>query len=74
MVNIVSGALNDAAAKKLDLEAWFPGDNDGKGQWRELVSCSNCTDYQARAMNTRFGFSKDKKEKAPYTCHQNVSS
>lgn len=41
VVNIVSGELNDAAAKKLDLEAWFPGYND----FRELVSCSNCTDY-----------------------------
>ena len=44
IVNIVSGALNLAAAKKLDLEAWFPGSN----AFRELVSCSNCTDYQSR--------------------------
>jgi len=51
VVNIVSGALNNAAARKLDLEAWFPG----QGEYRELVSCSNCTDYQARAMETRFG-------------------
>ncbi len=41
VVNIVSGALNDAAAKKYDLEAWFPGYD----AYRELVSCSNCTDY-----------------------------
>jgi len=41
VVNISSGALNDAAAKKYDLEAWFPG----YGTYRELVSCSNCTDY-----------------------------
>ena len=40
-VNIVGGALNDAAAKKYDLEAWFPG----YGTYRELVSCSNCTDF-----------------------------
>jgi seryl-tRNA synthetase len=38
----VSGALNDAAAKKYDLEAWFPASST----YRELVSCSNCTDYQ----------------------------
>lgn len=50
VVNIVSGELNNAAAKKLDLEAWFPT----LGVFRELVSCSNCTDYQARAMETRF--------------------
>jgi len=41
VVNIVSGELNDAAAKKYDLEAWFPG----YGTYRELVSCSNCTDF-----------------------------
>ncbi|PFH31446.1 putative seryl-tRNA synthetase, cytoplasmic [Besnoitia besnoiti] len=49
VVSIVTGALNDAAAKKYDLEAWFPGYAD----YRELVSCSNCTDYQARALDIR---------------------
>lgn len=47
VVNIVSGELNDAAAKKYDLEGWFPGLN----AYRELVSCSNCTDYQSRRLN-----------------------
>eukprot|EP00419_Tripos_fusus_P022323 CAMPEP_0172716918 /NCGR_PEP_ID=MMETSP1074-20121228/69757_1 /TAXON_ID=2916 /ORGANISM="Ceratium fusus, Strain PA161109" /LENGTH=471 /DNA_ID=CAMNT_0013541731 /DNA_START=108 /DNA_END=1523 /DNA_ORIENTATION=- len=55
-VAIVSGELNNAAAKKYDLEGWFPGDNEGKGQYRELVSCSNCLDYQSRAMKTKCGF------------------
>ena len=41
VINIVSGELNDAAAMKYDLEAWFPGYD----AYRELVSCSNCTDY-----------------------------
>ena len=50
MINIVSGELNDAAAMKYDLEAWFPGYN----AYRELVSCSNCTDYQSRALETRY--------------------
>ncbi|EGD76936.1 seryl-tRNA synthetase [Salpingoeca rosetta] len=54
VVNIVSGALNLAAAKKLDIEAWFPG----SGAFRELVSCSNCTDYQARRLNIRYGQKK----------------
>lgn len=54
VVNIVSGELNNAAARKFDLEAWFPT----LGVYRELVSCSNCTDYQARAMETRFGQKK----------------
>ena len=39
VVAIVSGALNNAAAKKYDLEAWFPF----QGEYKELVSCSNCT-------------------------------
>uniref|UniRef100_A0A7S1LV81 serine--tRNA ligase n=1 Tax=Neobodo designis TaxID=312471 RepID=A0A7S1LV81_NEODS len=54
VINICSGALNNAAAKKYDLEAWFPG----SGAFRELVSCSNCTDYQARRLNCRYGESK----------------
>lgn len=54
VVNIVSGELNNAAAKKLDLEAWFPGSN----AFRELVSCSNCTDYQSRRLQVRYGATK----------------
>lgn len=57
VVNIVSGALNDAAAKKYDIEAWFPGYN----AYRELVSCSNCTDYQARTLEVRYGNKKQVK-------------
>ncbi|KAJ9103097.1 hypothetical protein QFC21_002519 [Naganishia friedmannii] len=51
VVNIVSGALNNAAAIKYDLEAWFPF----QGEYKELVSCSNCTDYQSRGLNVRYG-------------------
>ena len=42
LISIVSGALNNAAAKKYDLEAWFPH----QGVYKELVSVSNCTDYR----------------------------
>ena len=49
-----SGELNNAAAKKLDLEGWFPG----SAAFRELVSCSNCTDYQARRLQVRYGKTK----------------
>eukprot|EP00445_Apocalathium_hangoei_P005511 CAMPEP_0203854594 /NCGR_PEP_ID=MMETSP0359-20131031/9182_1 /ASSEMBLY_ACC=CAM_ASM_000338 /TAXON_ID=268821 /ORGANISM="Scrippsiella Hangoei, Strain SHTV-5" /LENGTH=456 /DNA_ID=CAMNT_0050771081 /DNA_START=69 /DNA_END=1436 /DNA_ORIENTATION=- len=49
IVEIASGALNSTAAKKYDLEAWFPSIQE----YRELVSCSNCTDFQARALNIR---------------------
>jgi len=51
VVTIVSGALNNAAAKKYDLEAWFPY----QSEYRPLVSCSNCTDYQARPLEIRYG-------------------
>lgn len=51
IVSIVSGALNNAASKKFDLEAWFPF----QGEYKELVSCSNCTDYQSRALEIRYG-------------------
>ncbi|MFW9904980.1 MAG: serine--tRNA ligase [Candidatus Thorarchaeota archaeon] len=51
IVNIASGELNDNAAKKYDLEAWFPAQNT----YRELVSCSNVTDYQARKLNMTYG-------------------
>ncbi len=51
IVSIVSSALNDNAAIKYDLEAWFPGSN----AYRELVSCTNCKDYQARKTKTRVG-------------------
>ncbi|XP_021153994.2 serine--tRNA ligase, cytoplasmic isoform X1 [Columba livia] len=59
IVNIVSGSLNHAASKKLDLEAWFPG----SGAFRELVSCSNCTDYQARRLRIRYGQTKKMMDK-----------
>jgi len=55
IVSIVSSELNDNASKKYDLEGWFPGSNN----YRELVSCTNCTDYQARKLNARCGIQGD---------------
>lgn len=49
VVNIVAGDLGAPAAKKYDIEYWSPVDN----QYRELTSCSNCTDFQARNLNIR---------------------
>ncbi|SCV16255.1 Serine--tRNA ligase, cytoplasmic [Nakaseomyces glabratus] len=54
VVGIVSGELNNAAAKKYDLEAWFPYQKE----YKELVSCSNCTDYQSRNLEIRSGIKK----------------
>ncbi len=49
LMNVCTGELGASAAKKIDLEAWFPG----QGRYRELTSCSNCTDYQARRLGVR---------------------
>ncbi|HIK02374.1 TPA: serine--tRNA ligase [archaeon] len=49
VVNVCTGDIGRVAAKKYDIEAWFPGQN----AYRELISCSNCTDFQARRLNTR---------------------
>ncbi|BFZ53202.1 Cytosolic seryl-tRNA synthetase [Savitreella phatthalungensis] len=62
VVAIVSGALNNAAAKKYDLEAWFPF----QGEYKELVSCSNCTDYQSRRLEIRFGQKKANEREKKY--------
>jgi seryl-tRNA synthetase len=50
VVNIAAGDLGAPAAKKYDCEAWLPG----QGRYREVTSCSNCTDYQARRLNCRY--------------------
>jgi seryl-tRNA synthetase len=49
-VNVAAGDLGAPAAKKIDLEAWFPS----QGRYREVTSCSNTTDYQARRMGIRW--------------------
>jgi seryl-tRNA synthetase len=50
VVNIAAHDLGNSAAKKYDLEAWLPG----QGRFRELTSCSNTTDYQARRLDIRY--------------------
>jgi seryl-tRNA synthetase len=50
VVNVCSGDLGDSAAKKYDIEGWFPGQQ----AYRELTSCSNTTDFQARRLRIRF--------------------
>jgi seryl-tRNA synthetase len=49
VVNVCTGELGASAAKKIDLEAWLPG----QGKYREVTSCSNTTDYQARRLGVR---------------------
>ncbi len=58
IVNICTGDIGTVAAKKYDLEVWMPHQN----AYREMVSCSNCTDYQSRKLNIRYGKEGAEKE------------
>ena len=57
IMKLCSGDVGFSAKKTFDLEVWLPGQNSGKGMYREISSCSNCGDFQARRMNAKF---KDK--------------
>jgi seryl-tRNA synthetase len=50
VVNVCTGDIGTVAAKKYDIEAWMPAQN----AYREIISCSNCTDYQARRLDIRY--------------------
>ncbi|MGD8565523.1 MAG: serine--tRNA ligase [Candidatus Bathyarchaeota archaeon] len=50
VVNVCTGDIGSFAAKRYDIEAWMPAQN----AYREIVSCSNCTDYQARRLNIKY--------------------
>ena len=50
VVNVAAGDLGASAAKKYDIEAWFPG----QGRYREITSTSNTTDYQSRRLKVRY--------------------
>ncbi|MBI3032511.1 serine--tRNA ligase [Candidatus Woesearchaeota archaeon] len=51
VVNICTGDIGTVAAKKYDIEAWMPRTQE----YKEVVSCSNCTEYQARRLNIKIG-------------------
>jgi seryl-tRNA synthetase len=61
VVNIAVNDLGNSAAKKYDCEAWLPS----QARYRELTSCSNTTDYQARRLNIRMR--ADKRTQTPHT-------
>ncbi|OHA08744.1 MAG: serine--tRNA ligase [Candidatus Sungbacteria bacterium RIFCSPLOWO2_01_FULL_59_16] len=54
VVQVCAGDLGDPAAAKFDLEAWLPGQSGGRGEWREMTSTSNTTDFQARRLGIKF--------------------
>jgi seryl-tRNA synthetase len=62
VVNVAAGDLGAPAAKKYDCEAWIPS----QGRYRELTSCSNTTDYQARRLGCRYRAGEDE---APQVVH-----
>ena len=65
VIDTASGDLGGPAYRKFDLEAWMPGRGEN-GDWGEITSTSNCTDYQARRLNIRF---KKKGEKGTHFAH-----
>jgi len=62
-----TGDIGAPNAKKYDIEGWFPGQN----QYRELASCSNDTDFQARRLNIKYK-DKDGKSKLVHTLNNTV--
>jgi seryl-tRNA synthetase len=63
---LCTGDMGFSAQRTYDLEVWLPGQNDGTGAYREISSCSNCGDFQARRMDTR---TRAKGEKATRFVH-----
>jgi seryl-tRNA synthetase len=63
VVNVAAGDLGAPAAKKYDCEAWIPS----QGRYRELTSCSNTTDYQARRLGCRYRPGEDEAPEAVHT-------
>jgi len=61
VVTLCTGDLGFSATKTFDIEVWMPGQDSGKGKYREISSCSNCLDFQARRAGIRFR-RKDKKK------------
>ncbi|MFO8065607.1 MAG: serine--tRNA ligase [Spirochaetota bacterium] len=59
VVDTCTGDLGGPAYRKYDIEAWMPGRGEG-GDWGEVTSASNCTDYQARRLGVRFRNEKDR--------------
>ncbi|MBX3419418.1 MAG: serine--tRNA ligase [Pirellulaceae bacterium] len=59
VVDTATGDLGGPAYRKYDLEAWMPGRGEA-GEWGEVTSTSNCTDYQARRLNIRYKVAGEK--------------
>ena len=67
-VLLCSADLGKVSAKTYDIEGWFPG----QGNYRELVSCSNCLDYQARRLRIRFRDNTNEETKLVHTLNSTL--
>jgi seryl-tRNA synthetase len=68
IVNVCTGDLGSVAAKKYDLEAWLPGQE----KYREMASCSNCTEYQSIRSKIRFKDKPSSPTKYPHTLNSTL--
>jgi seryl-tRNA synthetase len=66
VIDIAAGDLGAPAYRKFDIEAWLPGRGEG-GDYGEVTSTSNCTDYQARRLKTRFRRKGSKRNELVHT-------
>jgi seryl-tRNA synthetase len=68
IVLLCSAELGKVSAKTYDIEAWMPGQN----AYREIVSCSNCTDYQSRRLSIRFRDKTNEKTRLVHTLNSTL--
>ena len=67
VVMLCSGDTGFSARRTYDIEVWLPGQEEGKGAFREISSCSDCGPFQARRMNARFKDAGDKETRFVHT-------
>jgi len=67
VLRLCSGDTGFSARQTLDIEVWLPGQDEGRGQYREISSCSNCGPFQARRMKARTRKSADRDTESVHT-------
>ena len=67
VLKLCSGDTGFSAEQTYDIEVWLPGQDDGKGMYREISSCSNCGPFQARRMKARFRDTNDSETRFLHT-------
>ena len=67
VMRLCSGDTGFSAEQTYDIEVWLPGQNEGKGMYREISSCSNCGSFQARRMKARTRSASEKETRFVHT-------